>query len=114
MATYRVFYNIIRLGSIAADDAVEMELADVYSEVFPLLKEDREFVGLFDAGDRTLQAMYDEENDEYWFEIPRPDLEGSYAKILSFDSAVDLIKALGGTFPDDGFEGFEFQPWRSS
>ena len=108
---YRVFYSAVGLGDIAAADAIDMELADIYSEVFPLLKEDREFFGLVDSHGTTLQAMYDEDNDQYWFEVPRPDLGGSYGANLSFDAAIDLIKSLGGAVPPEGFDGFQFQSW---
>ena len=55
--------------------------------------------------------MYDSERDTYWFEVPRPDLGGSYGADLSFDAAMDLIKSLDGTLPLEGFDGFEFQSW---
>ena len=109
---YRAFYNIIRLGEeVTSQDAREVELADAYSKIFPSMKEDREFFGLIDSQGTTLQAMYDEDADQYWFEIPRPDLQGSFGSSLSFDDAMDLIKSLDGLFPKDGFEGFKFQAW---
>ena len=109
---YRAFYNIIRLNQeVTSQDAREVELADVYSKIFPLMKEDREFFGLIDSQGTTLQAMYDEDADQYWFEVPRPDLQGSFGASLSFDDAVDLIKSLDGPFPQEGFVGFEFQAW---
>lgn len=109
---YRAFYNIIRLGKeVPSQDAHEVELADLYSNIFPSMKEDREFFGLIDSQDTVLQAMYDEDADQYWFEVPRPDLQGSFGSSLSFDAAMDLIKSLDGLFPKEGFEGFEFQFW---
>lgn len=108
---YRVFYSAVRLGDISAENAIDMELADVYSEVLPVLKEHREYFGLVDSDGTTLQVMYDEEKDQYWFEVPRPDLGGSFGVSLSFDAALDLIKSLDDPFPPEGFEGFEFQSW---
>ena len=47
---YRAFYNIVRLGEeVPSKDAREVELADVYSKIFPLMKEDRYFFGLIDS-----------------------------------------------------------------
>ena len=109
---YRVFYSIDRLGEVSSEDAHDIDLADVYSEIFPLLKEDGEYFGLVDSNGTTLQAMYDADNDQYWFEVPRPDLQGSFGMNLSFDASIDLIKSLGGSFPLEGFDGFEFQAWR--
>ncbi|MGI9235255.1 MAG: hypothetical protein ACR2RD_16605 [Woeseiaceae bacterium] len=109
---YRAYYNIIRLKEeVTSQDAREVELADVYSNIFPLMKEDREYFGLIDSQGTVLQAMYDEDEDQYWFEVPRPDLKGSFGSNLSFDAAMDLIKSLDGLFPKEGFEGFEFQAW---
>lgn len=109
---YRAFHNIIRLGEeVPSRNAREVELADVYSNIFPFMKEHREFFGLIDSHGTVLQAMYDEDQDHYWFEVPRPELQGSFGARLSFDAAMDLIKSLEGPFPEDGFEGFEFQAW---
>lgn len=109
---YRVFYNVIRLSEeVAAQDARGMVLADVYTDIFPLVKEDKEFLGLIDAEGTVLQAMYDESAGHYWMEVPRPDLQGSFGINLSFGEAINLIKSLDGLFPCDGFEGFEFQAW---
>ena len=99
------------MEEVLSKDAHEVELADVYSKIFPLMKEDREFFGLIDSQGTVLQAMYDADVDQYWFEIPRPDLQESYGINLSFDAAMDLIKSLDGLFPKEGFDGFEFQAW---
>ncbi len=97
---YQVFNNIIRKGDeVTAEATVSMKLADIYSEVFPLLKEDREFFGIIDSKGTTLQAMYHEEEGNCWFEVPRPDLNGSYGTYLTFDEAADLIKSIDGAFP---------------
>jgi hypothetical protein len=107
-----VFYNVVRLSEeVASEDAREMVLADVYSDIFPLVREDKDFLALIDAEGTTLQIMYDEDADHYCIEVPRPDLQGSFGTNISFDEAIDLIKSLKGLFPREGFEGFEFQAW---
>ena len=109
---YHAFYNIMRKGDeVPADASVPIELADVYSDLFPMMNEDREFFGLVDSKGTTLQAMYHSEEDHYWFEVPRPDLEGSFGTYLSFDEAADLIKSIDGDIPLEGFSGFEFNTW---
>ena len=75
------------------------------------MKEDREFFGVTDDRGTTLQAMYNSELDEYWFEVPRPDLGGSYGASLGWDAATDLLKAVQAPIPLEGFDGFEFQSW---
>jgi hypothetical protein len=70
---YQAFYNIIRMGDEVPSNApVSIELADVYSEIFPLMKEDREFFGLIDSKGTTLQAMYHSEEGNYWFCWSKP------------------------------------------
>ncbi|GAA6140172.1 hypothetical protein NBRC116583_39200 [Arenicella sp. 4NH20-0111] len=109
----QAFYSIQRLGNeVSATSPIPIELADVYSRIFPFVKEDKEYFGLIDTNGTTLQAMYYCEEDLYWFEVPRPDLEGSYGCYLNFDQAADLIKTLENTFPQKGFEGFEFNSWK--
>ena len=108
---YRAFYSMCRLGDVPAEQAHAVELAEVYSDIFPRMKEHREFFGLIDAHGSVLQAMYDGDADRYWFEVPRPDKQGSYGANLSFDAAMDLLKSLDGPIPEKGFEGFEFQAW---
>lgn len=108
---YRTFYYAARLGEIPAESATATELTEICSRILPLLKEDKEFFGVIDANDTTLQAMYDAEADEYWFEVPRPDLRGSYGKTMSFDVALDFMKNLAEDIPLNGFDGFEFQSW---
>ena len=55
--------------------------------------------------------MYHEDQDKYWFEVPRPNLGGSYGKYLSFEESRDLLESLPVVFPLEGFEGFEFSKW---
>ncbi len=97
---------------VQSNSAIPIELASVSSQLFPLMKEDGEFFGLVDSKGTTLQAMYHAENDTYWFEVPRPDLQGSYGSYLTFDDAADLIKSISGDFPLEGYSGFEFSPWQ--
>ena len=109
---YGLFYDIIRMGeAVPASVPASIDLADVYSEIFPLLKEEGEYLGLIDPQGTTLQVMYHADEDRYWFEVPRPDLKGSFGAYLSWDSAHDLIKSLAGNFPKEGYPGFQFNSW---
>ena len=98
---------------VLSKSTVSIQIADVYTELFPRMKDDREFFGLVDSKGTTLQAMYYAEDDLYWFEVPRPDLEGAFGAYLTFDDAADLIKSISGDFPLEGYPGFEFNLWQS-
>jgi hypothetical protein len=109
---YQAFYDIAGMGDqVTGDSPIEMELADVYTDVFPFMKEDGDFFGLIDTKGTTLQALYHAADDTYWLEVPRPDLNGSFGAYLTFDEASDLIKSIDGDFPLEGFSGFRFNGW---
>ena len=98
-------------SEVPADSAVPMDIADVYSELFPLLKEEGEFLGVVDEAGTTMQMMYQADDDLYWSEVPSPERRGAYGKSLTFDEAADLLKSLGGAIPPEGYPGFSFASW---
>ncbi|MEJ2612227.1 MAG: hypothetical protein P8179_19715 [Candidatus Thiodiazotropha sp.] len=109
---HKVFYHITRMPKdVPAESAVLIDIAEVYSELFPLLKKDGEFLGIIDEAGTTLQMMYHENDDTYWTEVPCPERDGSYGKLLSFDEAEDLIKSLNGCIQKSGYDGFSFSSW---
>ena len=100
-------------NEILASSPVPINLEDVCSEIFPLMREDREFFGLIDQNGTTLQALYLEDDDLCWFEIPRPDLQGAYGRHLDHDTAAALLEEISGPFPLEGYDGFKFENWQS-
>ncbi len=109
---YQAFYSLSRTDQHVSNNApVPVSSADAYTELFGGLDVRDDFFGLIDSEGTTLQAFYEPDGDTYWFEVPRPDLKGSFGASLSFDQAADLMKSLPEVFPIDGFERFEFQSW---
>jgi len=110
---FKVFHCIAGsdLDDVEADDAVEMEHADIYTKLFGRLEEHEDFFGMVDAKGVTFQAMYHAEKDRYWFEIPVEDEGGSYGAFFDFDDAVDIMKTLPETFSPDQFPALEFEAW---
>jgi hypothetical protein len=110
---YKVFYALEESveDAVAGEDAVEMDHADIYSELFGGLAKHGDFFGMVDANGTTLQVMYHAERDRYWFEIPVENEGGSYGRFLDFDQAANLIKSLQPTFDVASFPSFVFEPW---
>ena len=110
---FRVFYYLHNSpeDEVTAEQGVEMEHADIYTELFGGLEVHNDFFGMVDAQGAILQVMYHEEKDSYWFEIPVESEGGSYGRFIDFDEAVDFIKRLPSTFEVARFPSFEFEPW---
>ncbi len=111
---YRVFYTFYATDtSVAADDAVPMNEADIYSELLGSLTEDGDFIGLIDNRGTTLQVMYEAKGDRYWVELPSPQRRGSYGARLSFDALTELFKVLPREFDPESLTLLEFQSWQT-
>ncbi len=109
---YNVFSNAVRLDTPPeAEHATPIEASEIVEEIFPLIKEDREYLGIVDSLGTTLQLLYDAEEDRYWVEVPCPAEQGSYGAWLDFAHTHSLLKTLPVTIPVEGFPGFEFQSW---
>ena len=112
---YRAFYNIIRAGEyVDSDDSISITLLEVFEELLPKIKEDKEYLGLIDSKDTTLQFMYEAESDQFWTEIPNPEKNGSYGRNIEYEDMHEFLRDLPEVFPTEGFGGFKFQPWAAS
>ncbi len=80
-------------------------------ELLASLSSDGDFFGLIDEDGTCLQFRFEDEKNQYWIEVPRPDLSGSYGAHLSFDDAAKIVETLPSLFPDSGFDGFDFSSW---
>jgi len=109
---FKVFYGLKESDShVASDSLVEMSEADIYSELLGGLKLDGDFIGLVDGEGATLQVMFEQAPDQYWVELPDPEMGGSHGRYFSFDEIVDLFKALPKHFDTSAITGLEFQSW---
>lgn len=112
MVKYLAFYDIVRLGDpVEADNAIPVSVKEIQDSLFPLIKENREYLGLIDSDETTLQMLYDADADSFWIEVPRPDLQGAFGAQLDYDAVESLLKSLPPKFPLEGFEGFAFASW---
>ncbi len=106
------FHNSLQIGEpVDSDSPVEIEVAVLVDQYLPSLKTDGEFFGAIDSEGTVLQVAYLSDEDEYWIETPRPDLGGSYGAKFDFVAAKALLVGLEATFPQEGFETFQFQSW---
>lgn len=109
---YRIFFDAVRLDEpLEAANAIPTAASEIVEEYFPLIKEDREYLGIIDDNGTTLQIMYSSEEDRYWVEVPCPAERGSYGTFLEFEEVYGLLRRLPPSFPVKGFPGFTFQAW---
>lgn len=109
---YQVFFSISAIGrEVTAEKPEYCGDAEVYFELFRSLNEDGDFFGLVDTQRTCLQIAYESEEDKYWFEVPRPDIGGSYGKYLYLEEALEVLNSLPMHFPTEGLVGSEFVAW---
>ena len=112
LKTYRVFYHFYSSGdSVASEDPVVMNEADIYSPMLGKLSQDGDFIGLIDANGETLQVMYEADNDHYWIEVVALEARGSYGKYMGFDELTDFFKALPSHFSSNSICNAAFMAW---
>ncbi len=110
--TNGVFFRIEALGrEVDAANPETCSGLDTIMELLASLSSDGDFFGLLDETDTCLQVRFEDERNQYWVEVPRPDMGGSYGAHLNFDDAVKIFKDLPERFPNTGFQGFEFVSW---
>lgn len=111
MTEYHVFYNLVRLEEpIEADDPLSATSQEVMNTLFPLLKDEGEYLGLTDSRGTTLQMIVTGD-EQYWVEVPNPEVNGSFGTRMDWDEVRELLRSLPAFFPTMGFDGFEFVEW---
>lgn len=111
---YGVYYALHDRGqSIPSDRTVDMEIADIASQVLPALDGDGDYMGLVDQNGTTLQFIYYQESDRFWVEIPFLDEKASHGRWMNFEDCAELLRDLPKTFSIKAFSGFEYHPWRA-
>ncbi len=110
--SYGVFFSIEALGRRVDSSSPEYCTGtDTAIELLSSLSSDGDFFGLIDEDGTCLQVRFEDEENRYWLEVPRPDLSGSYGAHFSFEAASNAVENLAGLIPDTGFDGFEFTSW---
>jgi len=109
---YTVFYCFYDLDQDAtSDDGIECEKDQLVEKLLDPISADEDFFGLVDSEGTTLQAMYDEEDDQFWLEIPSVEEQGSYGQYRSRDEIRALLSDPPAIFKVEDFPGFEFMSW---
>lgn len=109
---YRVFYCFYAEDAeLPADNALDLDLEEIYSELLGRLTSDGDYLGMVDGQGHTLQIMYQATDDHYWVEIPCPERQGSYGCEMDFDHIVDLMKSLPTRFVPQAIPDLAFTAW---
>lgn len=110
--SYGVFFSIEALGRVVDSTSPEScPEKDTALELLVSLSSEGDFFGLIDESETCLQVRFEDDANQYWVEVPRPDLGGSYGAHYSFDDAAAIFENLQPLFPSTGFPGFEFISW---
>ena len=75
-----------------------------------VLREEEDFFGIVDPQETTLQ-FYVEESGDLWVEIPAPEEQGSYGKIITMSELLTIMKVLDVPFSKDMITGMAFVAW---
>lgn len=109
---YKAFYSFYGIDQhISSSNPIMINEADIYTDLLGKLEGDSDFFGLIDTAGTTFQVAYEEDNDDYWIEIPDPESRGSYGRTVSFDEIVDIFKSLPILFTTSSIPSLEFQAW---
>ena len=110
--SYGVFFCIEAIGRTVDSAAPEVcSGIDTIIELLSSLSVEGDFFGLIDSRNRCLQVRFEDNENRYWLEVPRPDLSGSYGAHFSFDEASKVFEELPDLIPERGFSRFEFLSW---
>ncbi|MDJ0760005.1 MAG: hypothetical protein QNJ19_11435 [Woeseiaceae bacterium] len=110
--SYGVFFSIEALGrKVGASSPEYCSGTDTAMELLASLSSEGDFFGLIDEDGTCLQVRFEDSKNSYWFEVPRPDLSGSYGAYYSYDAAAKAVENLPGIFPEAGLDGFKFSSW---
>ncbi|GAA4426637.1 hypothetical protein [Bremerella cremea] len=109
------FYDQETQEGIDADDAAEGTEVEIVAAWNALTPTPGSFLGIFETDDKpTLQFMWEEEEDGFdkpWLDIPVPDRQGSYRKIVTREEAAQLLKqTIEGSDPTK-IPGLDFEAW---
>lgn len=107
-----LFFCIEAIGRAVDSSAPETcSGPDTILELLASLSVEGDFLGLIDERGTCLQIRFENEENPYWLEVPRPDLGGSYGAHFSLDDVAKILENLPDLLPQSGFSGFKFCAW---
>jgi len=108
---YRIFYCCYSTEDrLDSDKAVRMDRGSIIETAMQVLRNHRDFVGVTDDDETTLQFMV-EEDGSVWMEIPRPLEGGAYGKLIAITDVERILLGLGARIDRQAFPGMQFEKW---
>ena len=112
MAHRYFFHNPVKGFDVPSSEPVLLEQEQVVDWVYDSIgDEPGSFFGVISPDDTTLQFYLLDYDDRVQMEIPDPGKQGSYATVVDFDKALDVISKLPDRFSIADFEDLEFESW---
>ncbi len=106
------YYNPVKGYDISCDKPKSL---DIDSAIIMMVKtigdEPESFFGVINLDDVTLQFYLEDSNDRIRMEIPVPEKEGSYAKYVDLNKAVETVRQLKCNFCLNDFPDLKFEKW---
>ena len=88
-----------------------INISEEFPDLLAQLTRKGDFLGIIDSDGKTLQMMYDADDDRYWIEIPSPENDGSYGCDMTLEQIAGLVEALPQRFAPAMLPGAEFRRW---
>src|SRR5262245_12050644 len=96
--------------SLDAKDARAAAKDEILQTMESVLRMPRNFVGVIDENDGTLQFMVNSDNT-IRVDLPYPDDRGSYVKTADLDECLELVRSIRDRIKKEEIRGLKFQQW---
>ena len=107
----KAFYCCYSTGdNVLGSEAIPIDRESALGIAQSVLRETKDFVGFVDANGTTLQFMV-KDSGLVWMEVPVPEEDGCYGKMVSWSVAESVIGSLPEEFGKDCISGLEYQGW---
>ena len=107
------YYNPIKGYNVPSDEATSLDEEYTTDMVYDTIgDEPGSFFGAISQDDVSLQFYLEDHNERIRMEVPVPKEQGSYAKYVNFDEALEIIKSLRENFSLKDFPDLEYESWQ--
>ena len=109
--TLRVFFVDYCEGKrVDSKDAWEATLEDILHEMDCVLHYPRNFIGVIDGNDVTIQFMVNKDKT-ILVDVPVPEEGGSYGKTTDLRECLNLVRKIGDRIQLEEIDGLTFERW---
>jgi hypothetical protein len=107
------YHNPIKGYDVPSDEATSLDkeyTTDMFYDTIG--DEPGSYFGAISQDDVTIQFYLEDHDERIRIEVPVPMEQGSYAKYVNFDEALEIIKNLKDNFSLKDFPGLKYESWQ--